>query len=170
MQMMNKSRSRNGTWRIGELARASGVSTDTLRHYEQKGVLRAQRADNGYREYVADSLERVQLIRKALAIGFTLAELREVLHVFDRGGAPCHQVRSLAASKLSQIEAHLQEVISLRDALKDALKDWDQRLGKTASGQRANLLTTLTAQNGLHSSTSLLLRKPSRQKKGQKHE
>ena len=166
--MMNKSRSHNATWRIGELARASGVSTDTLRHYEQKGVLRAQRSDNGYREYAAGSLERVQLIRKALAIGFTLDELREILQVFDRGGAPCRQVRSIAVSKLSQIEAHLQEVISLRDALKDALNDWDKRLAKTSSGQRANLLTTLTAQNGLHSSTGLLLRKPSRQKKGQK--
>lgn len=166
--MMKQSGSSNGTWRIGDLARASGVSTDTLRHYERKGVLRSQRAQNGYREYVADSLERVQMIRKALAIGFTLDELREVLHVFDRGGVPCNQVRSLAASKLSQIELHLKEVISLRDELRDALKDWDKRLAKTASGKRANLLKTLTTRNGLHSSTGLLLRKPSRQKKGQK--
>ena len=100
--MMKKSGSNNGTWRIGDLARASGVSTDTLRHYERKGVLRSQRAGNGYREYGADSLERVHMIRKARAIGFTLDELREVLHVFDRGGVPCQQVRSLAASKLSQ--------------------------------------------------------------------
>ena len=164
---MKKSGSSNGTLRIGDLARASGVSTDTLRHYERKGVLRSQRAGNGYREYVADSLERVQMIRKALAIGFTLDELREVLHVFDRGGVPCQQVRSLAASKLAHIEVQLKEVISLRDELKDALKDWDKRLAKTASGQRANLLKTLTTRNGLHSSTGLLLRKPSRQKKGQ---
>lgn len=163
---MKQTSSSDGTWRIGDLARASGVSTDTLRHYERKGVLRSQRASNGYREYLADSLARVQMIRKALAIGFTLDELREVLHVFDRGEAPCHQVRSMAESKLAQIEVHLTEVISLRDALRDALKDWDKRLAKTASGQRANLLKTLTTRNGLHSSTSLLLRKPSRQKKG----
>ncbi len=166
--MMKQSGSNNGTWRIGDLARASGVSTDTLRHYERKGVLRSQRSGNGYREYVAGSLERVQMIRKSLAIGFTLDELREVLHVFDRGGVPCQQVRSLAASKLSQIEVHLKEVISLRDELKDALKDWDKRLAKATSGQRANLLKTLTTRNGLHSSTGLLLRKPSRRKKGQK--
>lgn len=168
--MMKKSGSNNDTWRIGDLARASGVSTDTLRHYERKGVLRSQRARNGYRVYGADSLERVQMIRKALAIGFTLDELKGVLNVFDRGGVPCHQVRSLAASKLSQIEIHLKEVISLRDELRDALKDWDKRLAKTVSGKRANLLTTLTTRNGLHSSTGLLLRKPSRRKKGQIHE
>jgi len=163
---MKQSSSSNGTWRIGDLAEASGVSTDTLRHYERKGVLRSKRAGNGYREYAPDSLERVRVIRKALAIGFTLAELKEILAVFDRGGVPCHQVRSLAASKLSQIEVHLKEVISLRDELRDALKDWDRRLAKTPSGERANLLTTLTTRNGLHSSTGLLLRKPARQKKG----
>lgn len=166
--MMKKSGSNDGTWRIGELAQASGVSTDTLRYYERKGVLLSKRAGNGYREYVADSVERVQMIRKALAMGFTLDELREVLQVFDRGGVPCQQVRNLAASKLAQIEAHVKEVISLRDELKDALKDWDRRLAKTASGQRADLLKTLTTRNRLHSSSGLLLRKPSRQKKGQK--
>ena len=165
---MKQSGSSRGTWRIGNLAAASGVSTDTLRHYERKGVLRSQRSGNGYREYAEGSLDRVQMIRKALAIGFTLDELREVLDVFDRGGVPCHKVRSLAASKLSQIEAHLKEVISLRDELSDALKDWDRRLAKTASGQRADLLQTLTTRNGLHSSTSLLLRKPSKLKKGRK--
>ncbi len=168
--MMKQSGSNNGTWRIGDLAKASGVSTDTLRHYERKGVLRSQRAGNGYREYGSNSLERVQMIRKALAIGFTLDELREILHVFDRGGVPCQQVRSLATSKLSQIEVHLKEVISLRDELRDALKDWDKRLAKTTSGQRANLLKTLTTRNRLHSSTGLLLRKPSRQRKVRKHE
>ena len=167
---MKQSRSSKSMWRIGDLAGASGVSTDTLRHYERKGVLRSQRAGNGYREYAEGSLERVQMIRKALAIGFTLDELKEILSVFDRGGVPCHEVRSLAASKLSQIEVHLKEVTSLRDELKDALKDWDQRLAKTASGKRANLLNTLTTRDGLRSSTGLLLRKPSRQKKGQKHE
>lgn len=165
---MKQSGSSNGAWRIGDLARASGVSTDTLRHYERKGVLRSQRARNGYRQYAEGSLERVQMIRKALAIGFTLDELKEILEVFDRGGVPCHQVRSLAATKLSQIEVHLQEVISLRDELRDALKDWDRRLAKTTSGQHANLLKTLAPRSGLRSSTNLLLRKPSRRKKGHK--
>ncbi|HJP95093.1 MAG TPA: MerR family transcriptional regulator [Pyrinomonadaceae bacterium] len=150
------------------MARATGVSTDTLRHYERKGVLHSLRAKNGYREYPEGMLERVQMIRKALAIGFTLDELRAVLNVFDRGGVPCREVRNLAANKLSQIETHLKEVIALRDELKEALKDWDKRLAKTASGERANLLKALATRNGLHSSTGLLLRKPSIRKKGQK--
>ena len=159
---------RSGPWGIGELAKATGVSTDTLRHYERKGVLHSQRAGNGYREYREDALERVRMVRQGLAIGFTLDELRSIFKVFDRGGAPCRQVRSLAADKLTQIETHLQEVIALRDDLKNALRDWDKRLAKTASGQRAGLLKTLQARNGVRSSSSLLLRRPSINRKGKK--
>ena len=166
--MMKRSASRSGAWGIGELAKATGVSTDTLRHYERKGVLHSQRARNGYREYPEDALERVRMVRQGLAIGFTLDELHSIFKVFDRGGAPCQQVRSLAANKLAQIETHLQEVIVLRDDLKNALKEWDKRLAKTASGQRAGLLKTLAARNSVRSSSSLLLRRPSIKKKGQK--
>jgi DNA-binding transcriptional MerR regulator len=144
------------------------VSTDTLRHYERKGVLHSQRAGNGYRQYPEDALERVRMVRQCLAIGFTLDELRSIFQVFDRGGAPCQQVRNLAVSKLTQIELHLQEVTALRNDLKDALKEWDKRLAKTTSGQRAGLLKTLAARNGVGSSSALFLRKPSIKKKGPK--
>ncbi len=61
--------------RSGELARLAGVSTDTLRHYERKGLLaRPRRSCNGYREYPASDLDRVRLVRGALGIGFTLNE------------------------------------------------------------------------------------------------
>ena len=167
MLMVKRNASRSGCLGIGELAKATGVSTDTLRHYERKGVLHSQRAANGYREYPEDALERVRMVRQGLAIGFTLDELGSIFRIFDRGGAPCRQVRSLAANKLAQIETHLEEVISLSDDLKNALEDWDKRLAKTGFGQRAGLLKTLTARNGVRSSSSLLLRKP---KKGPKHE
>ena len=154
-------------WRIGDLAKASGISTDTLRHYERKGVLTSQRLDNGYRVYPEDALERVRTIRKALSIGFTLDELSVVFKVFDQGGAPCRQVRSLAANKLAEIEKHLQEVTALRDDLQTALRDWDSRLAKTAAGQRAGLLKVLAARSSApSSSTSLLIRNPKRGKKG----
>lgn len=165
---MNHRRSRNAPWRIGELAKATGVSTDTLRHYERKGVLHAERAGNRYRHYPEDALERVRMVRQGLAIGFTLDELRSIFKVFDRGGAPCHEVRSLAAHKLAQIETHLEEVIALRDDLKAALQEWDKRLAKTTTGQRAGLLKTLAVRNGARSANSLLFRKPTPRKKGSK--
>lgn len=164
--MMN----RKGVWRVGTLAKASGVSTDTLRHYERKGLLRPMRSSNGYREYPEHALERVRMIRKALAVGFTLDELSTVFQVFDRGEVPCQQVRELAATKLAEVERHLQEVLAMRDELRASLEDWDARLARTAQGQRAGLLEALAARNSVRpSSTSLLLRKP-KHKKGKKDE
>ena len=97
--MMKHSVSRSGSWGIGALAEATGVSTDTLRHYERKGVLHSQRAGNGYREYPEAALERVRMVRQGLAMGFTLDELSSIFKIFDRGGAPCQQVRSLASQQ-----------------------------------------------------------------------
>jgi DNA-binding transcriptional MerR regulator len=71
---------KKASMRAGELARTAGVSTDTLRHYERKGVLqRPRRAANGYRQYPPEALDRVLLVRRALGVGFTRAELARVL-------------------------------------------------------------------------------------------
>jgi DNA-binding transcriptional MerR regulator len=130
--------------RPSELARAAGVSTDTLRHYERKGVLPIPpRSRNRYRTYPASALDRVRLIRRALAMGFTLDELASILKVRDKGGAPCHQVRDLAAAKLSAIENQLNEMIRLRDDLRVMLRDWDSRLSAAPAGGRAALLEAL---------------------------
>ena len=96
---MNRNNSKAGPWRIGELPKLQSVSTDTLRHYERKRVLRSDRSSNGYREYPENAVERVRMIRQALAVGFTLDELSTIFKVFDGGGAPCQQVRTLAAQK-----------------------------------------------------------------------
>jgi DNA-binding transcriptional MerR regulator len=168
---MNRRISKAGPWRIGELAKTTGVSTDTLRHYERKGVLRSERSSNGYRQYPENAVERVRMIRQALAVGFTLDELSTIFKVFDGGGAPCQQVRTLAAKKLAEVETHLQEVTTLRNDLRAALKDWDHRLAKTAVGQPAGLLKALAARDVVHgSSTSFLLRKPKRNRKGKNHD
>jgi DNA-binding transcriptional MerR regulator len=141
-------RSRTSSLRSGELARIAGVSTDTLRHYERKGVLaRPRRSANGYREYSANSVDRVRLIQRALAVGFTLDELSKVLAVRDLGGTPCKQVRELAASKLADIETQLKEMTAIRNALRQTLKDWDRRLEETADGERAALLHSLAADD-----------------------
>ncbi len=164
---MNTKAPHKGGWKVGELAKATGVSTDTLRHYEKKGLLRPARSDNGYREYPGHALERVRMIRQALSVGFTLDELSAIFKVFDRGGVPCQEVRSLAASKLEEIERHLEDVIAMRDELRASLEDWDERLAKTASGQRAELLKALVARDSVrHSSNSLLWRKPKQKTKG----
>lgn len=132
------------TLSAGELARRVGLSADTLRHYERKGVIAPPpRSANGYRRYPEETLARVQLIRRALGLGFTLYDLAGVLRVRDRGGIPCGRVRALAATKLEDVEARLRELVTLRNDLRSALRTWDTQLAKTPAGQRAGLLDSL---------------------------
>jgi DNA-binding transcriptional MerR regulator len=79
--------------RSGGLAKATGVSPDTIRPYERIGARpRASRTDSGYRVYPASAVERVLVVQTALRIGFTLSELADVLKARDAGGAPCRSV------------------------------------------------------------------------------
>ena len=140
-----KAESDNGSLSSGELADLAGVSRDTLRHYERKGVLaRPLRGHNGYRKYPREALRRVQLVRRALSVGFTLDELAQVLKVRDAGGAPCEEVRKLATQKLLNVQNQLRELTELKDDLQNILTDWDARLARRAKGNRANLLESLS--------------------------
>src|SRR5579863_4483866 len=113
----------------GDLAKMVGVSPDTIRHYEKIGVLpRASRTQSGYRVYPTSALERVLVVQRALRIGFTLAELAEVLKARDAGSAPCRRVYQLAQDKLKCIEADLEALKRTRLYVKKVLRDWEQRI------------------------------------------
>ena len=127
-----------------DLARATGVSTDTLRHYERMGLLpRVTRTAAGYRRYSTATVDRVLLIQRALVVGFSLADLKRVLAMRDRGGVPCQSVRELVGKRLEDLNRRIEELLALRDELRVLLAEWDGRLTKTAPGQRAHLLETL---------------------------
>jgi DNA-binding transcriptional MerR regulator len=150
----------------GELARLVGVSTDTLRHYERKGVLpKARRLSNGYRTYPRDSVERIRIIRRALAVGFTLDELAQFLRARERGEAPCREVRALAAEKLAELEGRLSEMLALRDELQATLKDWDKRLAERKGAQQAGLLEALAEREAGSLTANASLRKKTLRKK-----
>ena len=144
---MSNRKSNNDFLRIGELARASGISPDTLRHYERKGLLKPHRSANRYREYPAEAVERIRMIRSALALGFKLDDLTRIFKVRDAGGAPCRQVRELADGKLAEVESRLRDLTVVRDELRKLLKDWDQRLESTSPQEPARLLEALAATN-----------------------
>ncbi|MFN7947649.1 MAG: heavy metal-responsive transcriptional regulator [Blastocatellia bacterium] len=146
---------KKGLLRAGELARLAGVSTDTLRHYERRGLLRPHRLPNGYREYPPQAVARVRLVRRALALGFRLDDLSRILRARDQGRAPCRQVRELAAAKLDELETLLRELTAARDGLRALLKEWDQRL-EAAASEPAGLLESLGAADSRLSETPAL--------------
>lgn len=134
-----------GPLRPGALARLAGVSKDTLRHYERKGLLAPRRSSNGYREYPQQALGRVRLVQRALSVGFTLDELSRLMHIRYQGGAPCRQVRALAAAKLESMEVQLRDLTALRDHLRELIGEWDTKLAQTPRGKRAWLLESWSA-------------------------
>jgi|SRR5579862_676921 len=134
----------DGAFLCGQLAKATGVSAATIRHYERIGVLaKAIRTTSGYRLYPASAVDRVFVVQRALCIGFTLAELADVFKVRDGGGTPCHRVFELAQAKLVGIDAEIAALKQTRGDLIKVLADWRKRLNMS-SGQRVHLLQSLS--------------------------
>lgn len=142
--------------RSGELARLTGVSTDTLRHYERLGLLpRPARTAGNYRSYPPSSKPRVQLIQRALRLGFSLSELKAILAVRDRGGAPCREVRRLLSSKIGQVNGQIDSLIRLRTELNRLAKNWDKRLSGAKPGQPARLLEAVPQRVDTYTAPSI---------------
>ncbi|QYX76160.1 heavy metal-responsive transcriptional regulator [Streptomyces akebiae] len=129
--------------RIGDLAATSGLSTKTIRFYEQSGLLPAPpRTAGGYRDYGEQAAVRLGFIRDAQGAGLTLAEIRSVLALRDSGQAPCAHVTGLIEQRLDDIERRLAELAATRDALRGLAR----RAAATdpASCSRDEICTILT--------------------------
>jgi DNA-binding transcriptional MerR regulator len=130
--------------RSGELARLAGISADTLRFYERKGLLSPpHRSANGYRIYPLETLHRVRIIRSALAVGFTVKELGGIFKMRNRGDAPCEEVLRIAQSKFLQLESRILELNQAKCELQKCIVDWKEALARTQKGERAGLLDKL---------------------------
>jgi len=132
--------------RSGTLASLAGVSTDTLRYYERRGLLpRPPRDRNGYRRYPASAVARVRVIQRALDAGFTVADLARVLKERDAGGAPCRDVFRIARTRLDELDERITNLVALRQTLREMIGEWETRLARTPPGRRAGLLDALGA-------------------------
>lgn len=124
------------------------MSTDTLRHYERRGLLRRpSRLANGYRVYGPEALERVRLIQQGLSLGFTLAELAGFLRERDAGRPPCGRVRTVAGERLAEVERRIEELTRFRDDLREVIRDWDRRLAAGSASRPMRLLETATSRD-----------------------
>ncbi len=104
--------------RIGELAAAAEIPSETVRYYEKRGLLSPpQRAANGYRTYDERSLNQLLFIRTAQAAGLTLAEIRSVIELRDDGTTPCHHVETLLVDKLADVRDRQAQLAALEQEL-----------------------------------------------------
>ena len=103
--------------RIGDVARQAGIPTSALRYYESIGLLPAATRSRGWRQYPPDVLERLVVIRAGRQLGFSLEDLRTLLHGYSPDTPPPARWRALAARKLPEIETLIQRAQALKKLL-----------------------------------------------------
>jgi MerR family Zn(II)-responsive transcriptional regulator of zntA len=113
---------------IGELARKTGCSRDTLRFYERLGLIEsraAPRGRNNYRHYDRDLVDHIALIRSAKTLGFTLAEIGRVIGAWQNGALSVRQKREVIQAKMVAVNDKIREMQQIRRYLRAKL----ERLG-----------------------------------------
>jgi Cu(I)-responsive transcriptional regulator len=106
---------------IGELARAAGTKAETIRYYEQIGILPAPpRTVGNYRDYSAGHLSRLSFTRRARDLGFSIEQIRELLDLADQKEQSCEAVDAIAREHLVEVKRKIADLSALRREL-DAL-------------------------------------------------
>ena len=110
--------------RIGELARATGTKAETIRYYEREGILpAADRTDSNYRDYSDEHLATLTFVRRARELGFSMAQVRELLALSDHDEKPCQDVDRLVQQQLAEVERKIADLKMLRSCQADKIGD-----------------------------------------------
>lgn len=118
---------------IGQIAAAGNVNVETIRYYERRGLLPANsRSPSGYRQYSADSVKRLRFIRHAQDLGYSLAEVQELLALRVRNGASCNAVAQRTRNKIEIVEERIRHLERMKRTL--------QRLAAACAARRATAL------------------------------
>lgn len=123
------------------LARAAGVSVETVRYYQSRGLLRVPAANGGFRVYPAATVHRIGFFKRAQAPGFNLDEVHSFLDLED--GSNRRAIQSNTLAWLDQIEAKLADLQRVRGVLSDMLHRWRE----TGPARPCPIVDTLTGMN-----------------------
>ncbi len=119
---------------IGEVATRSGVSRKALRLYETTGILPPPtRTPAGYRVYGDETLAALSFVTQARRLGFSLAEIKEIVVLRRSGKLPCEHVRTLVSRKTEELDRTLRDLTALRKRLRDLLTAWRSHPGSAAA-------------------------------------
>jgi MerR family transcriptional regulator, redox-sensitive transcriptional activator SoxR len=107
---------------IGEVARRAGVRASAIRYYEEAGLLEEPERVGGKRRYDEEALRRLALIGGAKRAGFTLGEIRTLLHGFPAGTGAAQRWQALASEKLIEVDEAIAQLRQTRGLLEEALR------------------------------------------------
>ena len=102
---------------IGKLASASGVSVETIRFYERKGILKQPRKQDAFRHYPDEYIARVQFIKRSQELGFTLKESKELLDLRIKNQSKCSDVLSKTEEKITEIDQKIKDLKQMKKSL-----------------------------------------------------
>jgi DNA-binding transcriptional MerR regulator len=126
--------------RTGEVAQRAGVNAQTLRYYERRGLLAAPpRSEAGYRQYPVSAVEVLGSVKRAQDLGFSLAEVEELLHLAEGGPDNREAVKAAALTKVADLEAKIADVARMRSSLVELVERCDLPRGD----RRCSLLGAL---------------------------
>jgi MerR family transcriptional regulator, copper efflux regulator len=113
--------------KIGELARRVGVAPSKIRFLESRGVLRADRRANGYRDYGEEVVTSLQIILQAQSVGFTLEEIERALGENRAQQLSCADMVERLKAKLIELDRHIAQSTAVRDRLVQMIEVLTQR-------------------------------------------
>ncbi len=120
-------RTGRGSMKIGEVSKLTGIGIEALRFYERSGLLgKPIRSMSGYRLYDEGVLERLAFIKKAQTLGFSLDEIKRIIHDAQTGTIPCDEVREIVRHRLEELDERMREMRRYRDELSQTLEEWDE--------------------------------------------
>lgn len=102
---------------IGTAARQSGLPPKTIRYYEDIGLLTADRAANGYRDYSSEDVHRLRFVQRSRSLGFSVEECRQLLSLYTDRDRASADVKAIATEKLGEIDRKIAELTGLRELL-----------------------------------------------------
>ncbi len=111
---------------LSAFARKAGITPDTVRHYVRIGLLHPHRDPvNRYRLFSQRDVMRLQFIRQARDLGYTLSEIRQIFEDSARGHSPCPRVREIIQRRIGENRARLTELDRLQTRMEAALEKWN---------------------------------------------
>jgi Cu(I)-responsive transcriptional regulator len=102
---------------IGVVARKSGLPAKTIRYYEDIGLVKADRKPNGYRDYSEEHLNILRFLARARSLGFSIAECRQLLSLYQDKDRASSDVKSLATAHVREVDKKIEELQEIRATL-----------------------------------------------------
>jgi Cu(I)-responsive transcriptional regulator len=108
---------------VGEAARRAGLPAKTIRYYEEIGLIRPERAGNGYRTYSGDDVHRLAFLKRARTLGFSIEDCRQLMALYQDRERASADVRQIAAAHVRVIEEKVRELQAMRATLQKLVRD-----------------------------------------------